>query len=163
MVCSIFNSFCGPVKLTIHNVLDVSEIKFKLFSLRAASRNGQSCNGFYDKIDLFSKQGGQIRFEEYVNLYRWEAHRLPHEHANAVTVPGVHNASNDGIADINVFHALHAHSNEALLREMAKTLDITLTGEPKLCYGYSVGRGSTAADPVVNSFPCCRQPRKNLY
>ena len=43
--------------------------------------------------------------------------------------------------DINVFHCVHGHSNELLLRERAKSLGVELLGTLRLCTGCSMAKG----------------------
>lgn len=112
------------------------------FSLRVAAKSGHSYNGVDDRVDLFLKEGEEIRFKEYRNLYSCEAHRLPCESANAVIALVVRNFSSDRSVDINVIHASYnVHSNGVLLRETAKKLNITMTEERKAFYGCSLSKG----------------------
>ena len=58
-------------------------------------------------------------------------------------------ASTETSVDINVFHCVHGHSNELLLRETAKSLGLELVGKLNPCTGCSMAKGYRK--PIPNS------------
>ena len=55
----------------------------------------------------------------------------------------------DTTVDINVFHCVHGHANEFLLRETAISLGVELLGRLRPCTGCSMAKGSR--NPIANS------------
>ena len=49
-------------------------------------------------------------------------------------------ASTETSVDINVFHCVHGHANELLLRETAKSLGLELVGKLRPCTGCSMAK-----------------------
>ena len=74
------------------------------------------------------------------------AHTIPR--ACPVIAPGRANL-HDTTADINVFHCVHGHANEFLLRETAKSLGVELLGRLRPCTGCSMAKGYRK--PIANS------------
>ena len=74
------------------------------------------------------------------------AHTVPL--ACPVTAPGSANL-HDTTVDINVFHCVHGHANEFLLRETAKSLGVELLGRLRPCTGCSMAKGYRK--PIANS------------
>ena len=62
-------------------------------------------------------------------------------------------ASTETSVDINVFHCVHGHSNELLLRETAKSLGLELVGKLRPCTGCSMAKGYRKSIP--NSTKLC--------
>ena len=58
-------------------------------------------------------------------------------------------ASTKTSVDINVFHCVHGHSNELLLRDTAKSLGLELVGKLRSCTGCSMAKGYRK--PIPNS------------
>ena len=58
-------------------------------------------------------------------------------------------ASTETSVDINVFHCVHGHSNELLLRDTAKSLGLELVGKLRPCAGRSMAKGYRK--PIPNS------------
>ena len=58
-------------------------------------------------------------------------------------------ASTETSADINVFHCLHGHSNEVLLRETANSPGLELVGKLRPCTGCSMAKDHRK--PIPNS------------
>ena len=65
-----------------------------------------------------------------------------------VIAPGSANL-HDTTVDINVFHCVHGHANEFLLRETAKSLGIELLGRLRPCTGCSMAK--EYRKPIANS------------
>ena len=63
-----------------------------------------------------------------------------------VLAPG-RNALAETAVDINVFHCVHAHANEPLLRETAKSLNVKLFGKLRPCTGCSSAKGYRKSIP----------------
>ena len=74
------------------------------------------------------------------------AHTIPL--ACPVIAPGSANL-HDTTVDINVFHCVHGHANEFLLRETAKSLGVELLGRLRPCTGCSMAKGYRK--PIANS------------
>ena len=68
--------------------------------------------------------------------------------ACSVIAPGSANV-HDTTVDINVFHCVHGHANEFLLRETAKSLGVKLLGRLRPCTGCSMAKGYRM--PITNS------------
>ena len=66
------------------------------------------------------------------------AHAIPL--ASPVIAPGSANLY-DTTVDINVFHCVHGHANEILLRETAKSVGVELLGRLRPCTGCSMAKG----------------------
>ena len=65
-----------------------------------------------------------------------------------VIAPGSTDA-HEAAVDINVFHCVHGHANEFLLRETAKSLGVELLGKLRPCNGCSMAKGYRK--PIANS------------
>ena len=79
----------------------------------------------------------------------------------AVIAPG--NAdSRQAAVDINVFHCVHGHANDFLLREAAKSLGMEQLGDSRPCTGCSMFKGYRK--PIANSIksPDMLVPRVQL-
>ena len=156
------------------------DLAFDLFSLMAAHKQGV---GFMSEdeglcIYLFN---GRLRFEGDGSSYSNFAYRIepnngyvpfplltpdPAEYrvetgcdfplAFPVLAPGSA-ASAGTTVDSNVFHCVHGHSNELLLRETAKALGIELLGTLIPCTGCSMAKGYRKPIP---SSPTSRAPDK---
>ena len=163
--------FPGDLTVNLLDVAYVPDLAFNLFSLMAAHKQGV---GFMTEeeglcISLFD---GRLRFEGDGSSYSNFAYRIepdkgyvpfplltpsPPENrvdgsdfplAIPVLAPG-RAASAATAIDINVFHCVHGHSNEMLLRETAKLLNIELSGTLKPCTGCSMAKGYRK--PIPNS------------
>ena len=60
-------------------------------------------------------------------------------------------ASAETAVDINIFHCVHGHSNELLLRETAKALGVELLGTLRPCTGRSMAKGYRNQSPAALS------------
>ncbi|CAN0208252.1 unnamed protein product, partial [Laminaria digitata] len=105
--------FPGDLTVKLLDVAYVPDIAFNLFSLMAAHKHGA---GFMTETNLcISLFNGRLKFEGDGSSY--------------------------STVDVNVFHCVYGHSNELLLRETAKSLDVKLLGKLRPCTGCSVAKG----------------------
>ena len=156
--------FPGDLTVKLLDVAYMPDLAFNLFSLMAAHKQGV---GFMTEdeglcISLFD---GRLRFEGDGSSYSNFACRIepdngyvpfplltpdPAENrgetgcdfplAFPVLAPGSA-ASAETAVDINIFHCVHGHSNELLLRETAKALGVELLGTLRPCTGCSMAKG----------------------
>ena len=57
--------------------------------------------------------------------------------------------SREAAVDINVYHCIHGHANEFILRETARSLGVELIGELRPCAGCTMAKGYRK--PIANS------------
>ena len=156
--------FPGDLTVKLLDVGYVPDLAFNLFSLMAAHKHGV---GFMTEEEGLSTSlfNGRLRFEgdgsSYFNVaYRIEPGNVyvpfplltpdstenrakidcDSSQALLVLAPGSA-ASAETAVDINVFHCVHGHSNELLLRETAKSLGVELLGTLRPCIGCSMAQG----------------------
>ena len=156
--------FPGNLTVKLLDVGYVPDLAFNLLSLMAAHEHGV---GFMTKEEglCISLSNGRLRFEgdgsSYFNFaYRIEPGNVyvpfpfltPDSTENRakidcdspqallVLAPGSA-ASAETAVDINVFHWVHGHSNELLLKETAKSLGVELLGTLRPCIGCSMAQG----------------------
>ena len=165
-------AFPGDLTVKLLDLAYMPKLAFNLFSLMAAHKQGV---GFMtEEEDLcFSLFDGRLRFEgdgsSYSNFaYRIEPDNgyvpfplltpnLPENNADTgsalpltfpVLAPG-RNVPTETAVDINVFHCVHGHVNELLLRESAKSLNAELLGKLRPCTGCSMAKGY--CNPIPSS------------
>ena len=156
--------FPGDLNVELCNVAFMLDLALNLFSLMAALKQGV---GFMTEdeglcISLFD---GRLRFEGDGSSYCNFACRMKPENgvlpfpsltldpaenrvetgcdfplACPVLVPGSA-ASAETAVDINIFHFVHGHFNELLLRETAKALGVELLRTLRPCTGCSMAKG----------------------
>ena len=156
--------FPGDLSVKLLDVGYVPDMAFNLFSLMAAHKHGV---GFMTEeeglcISLFN---GRLTFEGDGSSYLNFAYRIKPDNdcvpfplltpdsaenraktdcdspqALPVLAPSSA-ASAETAVDIDVFHCVHGHSNELLLRETAKSLGVELLGNLRPCTGCSMAKG----------------------
>ncbi|CAN0366564.1 unnamed protein product, partial [Laminaria digitata] len=134
--------FPGDLTVKLLDVAYVPDIAFNLFSLMAAHKHGV---GFmtenYLCISLFN---GRLKFEGDGSSYSSFAYRIEPDDGYVpfpLLTPDPSENCVESAVDINVFHCLYGHSNELLLRETAKSLDVKLLGKLRPCAGCSMAKG----------------------
>ena len=124
----------------LNRVAYVPDMKYHLFSLRAAVDAGNRYEGTSRGVTVFLRDGNEIDFPLHGKLnYSYASRRSPPHYANAVIAPGAMPVP--PTVDINLFHASYGHAHEGLLRQTAKDLGVTLTGELQPCTGCSMAKG----------------------
>ncbi|CAN0277930.1 unnamed protein product, partial [Laminaria digitata] len=128
--------FSGDFTVKLLDVAYVPDIAFNLFSLTAAHKHGV---GFMIEKNLcISLFNGRLKFEGDGSSYSSFACRIEPDDGYVpfpLWAPGPYSCR------INVFHCVYGHSNELLLRETAKSLDVKLLGKLRPCTGCSMAKG----------------------
>ncbi|CAN0450323.1 unnamed protein product, partial [Laminaria digitata] len=134
--------FPGDLTVKLLDVAYLPDIAFNLFSLMAAHKHGV---GFMTEknlcISLFS---GRLKFEGDGSSYSSFACRIEPDDGYVpfpLLTPDPSENCVETAVDINVFHCVYGHSNELLLRETAKSLDVQLLGKQRPCTGCSMAKG----------------------
>ncbi|CAN0386005.1 unnamed protein product, partial [Laminaria digitata] len=124
--------------LKLLDVAYVPDIAFNLFSLMAAHKHGLGIepDDGYVPFPLLTPDPSENCVETGCDFPL----------AFPVLAPGSIE-SNETAVDINVFHRVYGHSNELLLRETAKSLDVELLGKLRPCTGCSMAKGSRKPIP----------------
>ncbi|CAN0530962.1 unnamed protein product, partial [Laminaria digitata] len=124
--------FPGDLTVKLLDVAYAPDIAFNLFSLMAAHKHGVGIepDDGYVPFPLLTPDPSENCVETGCDFPL----------AFPVLAPGSIEL-NETAVDINVFHCVYGHSNELLLRETAKSLDVKLLGKLRPCTGCSMAKG----------------------
>ena len=118
-------------------------LSYDLLSLRLIADADNCYTGTSEGIALnWSESGVELFSRRIWQLNGLYGHRTdqPNEKAHAVIAPGA--IPSPRIVNMNDFHCFHGHSDEVLLRKIAKSIGVKFEGELESCNGCSQAKGS---------------------
>ena len=139
-----FRSSSGEVPLLLCKVAHVPSLSYHQVFLRVAVDSGRTYTGNKNGVTVEFKTGETVFFPSVGRLnflYAYCPVALIDENTNAVIAPRPEPSNRGTPADINAFHAAHAHAYEGALRKTAKQMGVTFKGELRECKGCSMAKG----------------------